>query len=109
MAHTAIGDQDRLAINSQFSYKQLADSSHAQICSLKRYIEPIIISEQTRSLLVEISVDFIKRRPTSVLELVFKDHAGVKRKSQKFKQSDVVHWNIDTYVHFSASSFSETD
>ncbi|KAN0134645.1 hypothetical protein V8E53_007430 [Lactarius tabidus] len=48
--------------------------------------------------LKEISVDFIKRRPTSVLELVFKDDAGVKYRSSKFKDGDLVHWNLDTYV-----------
>ena len=58
---------------------------------------------------VEISVDFIKSRPTFVLELVFRDDAGVKHKSNKFKEGDVVHWNIDTFVHFTVSSFSELD
>ncbi|KAN0134695.1 hypothetical protein V8E53_007480 [Lactarius tabidus] len=48
--------------------------------------------------LKEISVDFIKRRPRSVLELVFKDEAGVKHKSSKFKEDDLLHWNLDTCV-----------
>ncbi|KAH9033801.1 hypothetical protein EDB85DRAFT_2274664, partial [Lactarius pseudohatsudake] len=48
--------------------------------------------------LKEIFVDFIKRRPTSDLELVFKDDAGVKHQSNKFKKSILVHWNIDIYV-----------
>jgi len=57
------------------------------------------MADQARYIhLKEIFVDFIKRRPTSVLELVFKDHAGVKLKSDKFKQGDLVHWNLDTYI-----------
>ena len=101
-----MGDQDRLAIDPQLSFEQYADLSHVQIYSLERYIRSTIISEQTRYSFVEISVDFIKRRPTSVLELVFKDEAGVKHKSSKFKEGDLVHWNLDTFVHFAVSSFS---
>ncbi|KAN0133873.1 hypothetical protein V8E53_008305 [Lactarius tabidus] len=52
--------------------------------------------------LKEISVDFIKRRPKSALELVFKDDtkddARVKHESNKFKKGDLVLWNIDMYV-----------
>ncbi|KAF8266375.1 hypothetical protein EI94DRAFT_1733227 [Lactarius quietus] len=54
--------------------------------------------------LKEISVDFIKKRPTSDLELVFKDDAGVKRKSNKFKQGDLIHWNLDVYIRTHASA-----
>jgi hypothetical protein len=64
------------------------------------------MSEQTRYGFVEVFVDFIKRRPTSVLEIVFKDEAGAKYKSSKFKGGDLVHWNLDTSVDFVASSFS---
>ncbi|KAH9165326.1 hypothetical protein EDB89DRAFT_315363 [Lactarius sanguifluus] len=46
----------------------------------------------------EISVDFIKTRPTSDLELVFKDDAGVTHKSNKFKNRVPVHWNVNIYV-----------
>ena len=45
-------------------------------------------------------MDFIQRRPTSVLELIFKDDAGVKHKSSKFKEGDIVYWNLDMFVHF---------
>ncbi|KAF8269961.1 hypothetical protein EI94DRAFT_868894 [Lactarius quietus] len=54
--------------------------------------------------LKEISVDFVKKRPTSVVELVFKDHAGVRHKSNNFKKGDLVHWNIDIYVCTHASA-----
>ncbi|KAF8257410.1 hypothetical protein EI94DRAFT_1758482 [Lactarius quietus] len=54
--------------------------------------------------LKEIFVDFIKRRPTSDLELVFKDDAGVKHKSDKFKESVLVHWNFDIYVRVQTSA-----
>jgi hypothetical protein len=101
-----MGDRDRLAIDPRLSFKQYANLSHVQIYSLKRYIGSIIIFEQTRYSHVEISVDFIKRRPKSVLELVFKDDAGVKHKSNKFKEGDLVYWNLDTFVHFAVSSFS---
>ena len=37
---------------------------------------------------------------TGVLELIFKDEAGVEYKSSKFKEDDLVHWNLDTSVHF---------
>ena len=49
--------------------------------------------------LVDISVDFIKRRPTSDLELVFKDGAGVKHQSGKFKKSVSIYWSLDMSVH----------
>ncbi|KAF8269976.1 hypothetical protein EI94DRAFT_1724025 [Lactarius quietus] len=48
--------------------------------------------------LKEISVYFIKRRPTSVLQLVFKDDAGVKHMSNKFEECDLVYWNLNMYV-----------
>ncbi|KAN0134708.1 hypothetical protein V8E53_007493 [Lactarius tabidus] len=63
-----------------------------------------MISKQTRYSPVEISVDFIKRRPKSALELVFRDDADVKHKSNKFKEGDLVHWNIDTVVRTNASA-----
>ncbi|KAH9053325.1 hypothetical protein EDB87DRAFT_241935 [Lactarius vividus] len=57
--------------------------------------------------LKEISVDFIETRPTSDLELVFKDDddAGTTRKSNKFKNGALVHWNLDIYLktHTSAT------
>ena len=82
-----------------------------KIYSLERFIKPILISAppQTHYSFVEISVDFIKRRPKSVLELVYRDHAGVKHKSNKFKQGDLVHWDFDMYVHAAVSSSTETD
>ena len=85
------------------------DRSHVQIYSLERYIgSSIIVSEQTRYSPVEIIVHFIKRRPTTDLELVFKNEAGFKHRSNKFKEGDLVHWNLDTSVHFKfvLSSFS---
>ncbi|KAH9023613.1 hypothetical protein EDB85DRAFT_309695 [Lactarius pseudohatsudake] len=55
--------------------------------------------------LKEISVDFIKTRPTSDLELVFKDDAGVTHKSENFKNGALVHWNLSIYLktHTSAT------
>ena len=67
--------------------------------SLERYVGLIITFEQTQHISAEIYVDFIKRRPRSALILVFKDHAGVEHKSNKFKKGNLVHWNIDVSVH----------
>ncbi|KAH9008624.1 hypothetical protein EDB85DRAFT_2283618, partial [Lactarius pseudohatsudake] len=55
--------------------------------------------------LKEISVDFIKTRPTSDLELVLKDDAGVTHKSDKFKNDALVLWELDIYLktHTSAT------
>ncbi|KAN0134698.1 hypothetical protein V8E53_007483 [Lactarius tabidus] len=62
------------------------------------------ISEHNRYGLVELSVEFIKRRPTSVLELVFKDETGVKHKSNKFKEGDLLHWKLDKFVRTNTSA-----
>ncbi|KAI9432003.1 hypothetical protein H4582DRAFT_2132524, partial [Lactarius indigo] len=48
--------------------------------------------------LKEIYVDFVKKRPMSVLELIFKDNAGVKHKSDKFKKGVRVYWTLDIYI-----------
>ncbi|KAH9023619.1 hypothetical protein EDB85DRAFT_310174 [Lactarius pseudohatsudake] len=53
--------------------------------------------------LKEISVDFIKT-PASDLELVFKDDAGVKYKSNKFKNSARVVWKPDIHVRTHTSA-----
>ena len=85
------------------------DRSRVQIYSLERYIgSSVIIYEQTQYSPVEIVVHFIKRRPTTNLELVFKNEVGSQHKSNKFKEGDLVHWNLDTSVHFKfvISSFS---
>ncbi|KAH8995852.1 hypothetical protein EDB86DRAFT_1069053 [Lactarius hatsudake] len=54
--------------------------------------------------LKEISVDFIKATPASDLELVFKDDAGVKFKSNKFKNSARVVWRPDIHVRTHTSA-----
>ena len=43
----------------------------------------------------------MKKRPKSdlKLKLVLKDDTGVKNESNKFKQGDLVIWNLDMYVH----------
>ena len=102
-----MGDRDRFVVDPQLSFEQCADLFHLQIYLLERYVGPTIISKQTADSFVEVFVEFIKRRPTSVLELVFKDEAGVKHKSNKYKEGDLVHWNLDMFVRFAVSSFSE--
>ncbi|KAH8977803.1 hypothetical protein EDB92DRAFT_693052 [Lactarius akahatsu] len=64
------------------------------------------VDDQTQVIhLKEISVDFIKTRPTSDLELVFKDDAGATRKSDKFKDGALVRWKLNIYLktHTSAT------
>ena len=104
-----MGNQDRLVRDPQLSFEHSADLYHLQLYPLERYIGPIIISEQIRYSLVEISVNFINKHPTTVLELIFKDEAGAEHKSNTFEEGDLVHWNLDTSVHFAESSFSQTD
>jgi hypothetical protein len=89
--------------------EQCADLHHRQIYSLERYTRPTINSKQTAHTFVEISVDFINGRPTTVLELIFKDDAAVKHMSNNFKEGDLVHWSLNTFVSFAVLSFSETD
>ncbi|KAH9010123.1 hypothetical protein EDB85DRAFT_1317852 [Lactarius pseudohatsudake] len=53
----------------------------------------------------EISVEFIKTRPISDLELVFKDDAGVIHKPYKFKNNGaLIHWNVNIYVNTHTSA-----
>ncbi|KAF8256502.1 hypothetical protein EI94DRAFT_1766059 [Lactarius quietus] len=66
--------------------------------------QPRLDSEHRYIHLKVISVYFIKRRPTSILELVFKDDAGVKHKSNKCKRGDPVLWNFDMYVEADTSA-----
>ncbi|KAH8978630.1 hypothetical protein EDB92DRAFT_2107960, partial [Lactarius akahatsu] len=53
---------------------------------------------------IEIFVDFVKTRPTSDLELVFKDHAGVQYQSKKFENGVLVHWDVDIHVRTHTSA-----
>ena len=104
-----MADRDnRLAIDplAQLSFEQNADLSYAQIYSFKRYIVPTIIYKQTAYAFVELFVEFIKGRPTSVLQLVLENDGGVVHKSNQFREGDLLHWNLDTFVHFAVSSFS---
>ena len=95
-----MGDRDRLAIDTRLSsFDHSADLYHPQLHSLERYIRRTIISEHAQYRFIEIVVEFIKRRPTSDFELVFKDDAGVEHKSGKFKEDVPVHWNIDSFVY----------
>ncbi|KAH8991800.1 hypothetical protein EDB86DRAFT_1566754 [Lactarius hatsudake] len=48
--------------------------------------------------------DVIQRRPTSDLELVFKDDAGVTHQSNKFKDSIAIRWNLDSHVRTHTSA-----
>ncbi|KAI9432349.1 hypothetical protein H4582DRAFT_1108027 [Lactarius indigo] len=54
--------------------------------------------------LKEISIDFIEKYPTSDLELVFKDDAGVKYMSKKFKNGAPVLWKPDIHVRTHTSA-----
>jgi hypothetical protein len=67
------------------------------------YNHSVLSRSQISYSFVEVFVEFIERRPTSVLELVFKDGSGVKRKSNKFKEGDRIHWNLEMFVLFAVS------
>ncbi|KAH9033823.1 hypothetical protein EDB85DRAFT_2144778 [Lactarius pseudohatsudake] len=75
----------------------------AQYIDLKGIWDPPLLLSRI-DVRVEISVDFIKTRPTSDLELVFKDDAGVKYKSNKFKNDTPVLWNPDIHVRTHTSA-----
>ena len=81
--------------------------------SFERYMGPTIISEMTRHRIVEIFVEFIRGPPPSSFELAFVSDGGVMQRSSRFKEGDLVHWNLDMYVHLTvqvaALSFTETD
>jgi hypothetical protein len=62
-----------------------------------------LLMGKTQYIRTDISVDFIKKRPTSDLELVFKDGNDVKHQSNKFKKNDPIYWNIDMYVYVVSS------
>ena len=70
---------------------------------LGRYVGPVIISDQTRYSYVGISVGFIKGRPTSNLELIFRVDDGVEHKSNKFKKSDLVRWTTNMFESLAMS------
>lgn len=67
----------------------------------------IIIYVQFWYGLIEISIDLFKRRLVSDLQLVFEDDAGVKHKSNKFKEGDLINWNLDMYVYFEVYLYSK--
>jgi hypothetical protein len=70
---------------------------------LKGMCGSTVADKKTKYICTDISVDFIKKRPTSDLELVFKDGAGVKHQSNKFKKSVPIYWNLDMSVYVVSS------
>ena len=66
---------------------------------LKSILFPALVDKKTHYSFLDISVEFIKRRPTSDLELVFKDSAGIKHQSNKFKKRVPIYWSLDMFVH----------
>ena len=82
-------------------------SSSILTATLHRYIHLkgilvlVFVYNKTHYGFLDISVVFKKpgERPTSDLELVFKDDAGDKQQSKKFKKNDVIYWTLDMSVH----------
>ena len=66
---------------------------------LKGILVPEFVENKTHYSFLDISVNFIKERPTADLELVFKDGAGDKQQSKKFKKSVPIYWSLDMFVH----------
>ena len=65
---------------------------------------PLVSLKLTRYCCIEISIHFIRRRPTSALRLILEleDSAGVKQSLQRseiFRNCNVLHWNLDVSVH----------
>ncbi|KAH8991740.1 hypothetical protein EDB86DRAFT_2830656 [Lactarius hatsudake] len=75
----------------------------AQYIHLKGIWDPPLLLSRI-DVRIEISVDFIETRPTSDLELVFKDDASVKYKSTKFKNGAPVFWKPEMFVVFSLTA-----
>ncbi|KAH9165341.1 hypothetical protein EDB89DRAFT_1911510 [Lactarius sanguifluus] len=75
----------------------------AQYIDLKRIWGPPLLLSRI-DVRLEISVDFTETRPTSDLELVFKDDAGVKYKSNKFTNGAPVLWNLEIHVRTHTSA-----
>ena len=80
------------------SSSMLTATPHRYI-HLKGILVLAFADNKTHQSFLDISVDFIKRRPTSVLELVFKDGAGDKQQSKKFKKRVPIYWSLDMFVH----------
>ena len=66
---------------------------------LKGILVPAFVDNKPHRSFLDISIDFIKERPTSDLELVFKDGAGDKQQSKKFRKSVPIYWSLDMFVH----------
>ncbi|KAF8270497.1 hypothetical protein EI94DRAFT_775822 [Lactarius quietus] len=83
------GDSE-IALQKSFLISQESNHRMAETGDQDRYIH-----------LKDISVDFIKQRPTSssILELVIKnDDSDFKFKSNIFKEGNIIHWNLDILV-----------
>ncbi|KAH9054854.1 hypothetical protein EDB87DRAFT_1580223 [Lactarius vividus] len=94
---------ERRFLSALFSHLRKPISLYLEMESNSRSATDMIDQDQIDAR-VEISVDFIKTRPTSDLELVFKDDAGVKYKSNKFKNSASVLWKPDIHVRTQTSA-----
>ena len=98
--HIPVDQDSRSAIDSTaFSSSSALTIYHVQLCPLERYIVLLHNRHDIDYSFVEISVNFMKKRPKSDLKLVFKDDTGVKHESNKFKKGDLVIWNLDMCVH----------
>jgi hypothetical protein len=96
---TDMDDQDLSVLYPLLSHEQYADCYTYRYIHLKGIYVPKVVIKKTHYSHVDISVDFFKKRPTSDLKLVFKDGAGVKQQSSKFKKNDPIYWNLDMSVH----------
>ena len=96
---TDMDDQNQFVFDLQLSLEQYDDHLPHSYIHLKGILVSTLVDDEAHYSSVDISVDFIKRRPTSDLELVFKDDAGVKHQSGKFKKSVSIYWSLDMSVH----------
>ena len=96
---TDMDDQDLSVLDSRLSLEQHAYRYSHRYVHLKSILVPALVDKKTHYSFLDISVEFIKRRPTSDLELVFKDSAGIKHQSNKFKKSFPIYWSLDMSVY----------
>ena len=96
---TDMDDQDLSVLDSRLPFEQMLTATPHRYIHLKGNLVPAFVDNKTHLSFLDISVDFIKERPTSDIELVFKDGAGDKQQSKKFRKSVPIYWSLNMSVH----------
>ena len=96
---TDMDDQDLSVLDSRLPFEQMLTATPHRYIHLKGNLVPAFVDNKTHLSFLDISVEFIKERPTSDIELVFKDGAGDKQQSKKFRKSVPIYWSLNMSVH----------